>query len=289
MAIKIGEKSPKTLKSEEIGQQYRQSMNNKADAAAAASAEQARLKEAATQTQQEHGITPKTVEEEKAALSHENETLTRIMSLPKEEQPQALREAGFPLLADQKAKEVAEAVEREKRLAEIMAMPEEARIGELLEAGFMDEAAAENKRISNNRKWSAVIKMLQDYGFIDLKDEKTSILEEASVIEDFETRIAFCKEHGFSIVGEIFAEALNGTPLSKIDKSLSNSRDKTNARNAEKTKAKAEVKAVDQGNAETKEEPVNTDDDGTPETQKEAPAPEEKKKPGRPAGSTKKN
>lgn len=292
MGIQVGEKNPKVIKSEEIGQQYRQTMNDKAEAKAAAEEEQRRLKEAKMQTQQGQGMTPKTVDEEKAALSHDNATLNRIMALPEEEQPQALREAGYPLFADQKAKEVADKVKREKMLAEIMAMPEEDRVGALLDAGFTQEAAAENKRLGEARKWSQIISLLGQYGFININNEEThAILEHASNMPDNESRIAYCKENGLAIVANVFTEALNGTPLSKIDKSLYDMREKEAAAikaAAEKTQdggsEGGEGAAGDGAPAPEAGEAGKPADEGSGDG---APA-NEKKKPGRPAGSTKK-
>ena len=219
MGIQVGEKNPRHIKSEEIGQHYRQAMNSKADAAAAAAEEQKRLDEAKNQAQ--NRITPKTIEEEKAALSHDNDLLTRIMAMPKAEQPQALREAGYPLLADQKAKEVAEEAEREQKLSAIMAMPETDRIGALLDAGFTEEAAAENKRMGLARNWSAIITLLNDLGYISIADENThAVLEQASGMDDNDNRIAYCKENGLEIVANAFYAIVNGAAFADIEKEL---------------------------------------------------------------------
>lgn len=270
MGIQVGEKNPRHIKSEEIGQHYRQAMNSKADAAAAAAEEQKRMNDAKNQAQ--NRITPKTIEEEKAALSHDNGLLTRIMAMPKPEQPQALREAGYPLLADQKAQEVAEEIEREQKLSAIMAMPETDRIGALLDAGFTEEAAAENKRMGLVRNWSAIITLLNDLGYINIDDENThSVLEQASEMDDNDNRIAYCKENGLEIVANAFYAIVNGAAFADLEKGL---REKKAAEDAAAKKAE-EAKVGDGG-------------DAAPEAEGDKTDAEEKKKPGRPAGSTKK-
>lgn len=288
MGIQVGEKNPRIIKSEEIGQHYRQAMNSKAEAQAAAEEEQKRMNEAKNQAQ--NRVEPKTIEEEKAALSHDNALLTSIMAMPKQEQPQALREAGYPLLADQKAKEVAEEVEREQKLSAIMAMPETDRIGALLDAGFTEEAAAENKRIGLARQWSAIIDLLNDLGYISIADENThAVLEQASDMDDNDSRIAYCKENGVEIVGTTFEAVLNGTAFADIEKEL---KEKKAAEDAE-AKA-AEEAAGDGGDAGTGEGDGDKAPDADAGGEKAedaadaAPASEaeEKRKPGRPAGST---
>lgn len=302
MGIQVGEKNPRHIKSEEIGQHYRQAMNSKADAAAAAAEEQKRLDEAKNQAQ--NRITPKTIEEEKAALSHDNDLLTRIMAMPKAEQPQALREAGYPLLADQKAKEVAEEAEREQKLSAIMAMPETDRIGALLDAGFTEEAAAENKRMGLARNWSAIITLLNDLSYISIADENThAVLEQASGMDDNDSRIAYVKENGLEIVGTTFEAIVNGAAFADIEKELKEKK-------AAETAATKPEDGAGAGVADTAPAPAEEADggDAAPEPESEgekadasgdadaagegageaAPAAEEKKKPGRPAGSTKK-
>ena len=283
MGIQVGEKNPRHIKSEEIGQHYRQAMNSKADAAAAAAEEQKRLDEAKNQAQ--NRITPKTIEEEKAALSHDNDLLTRIMAMPKPEQPQALREAGYPLLADQKAKEVAEEAEREQKLSAIMAMPETDRIGALLDAGFTEEAAAENKRMGLARNWSAIITLLNDLGYISIADEKThAVLEQASEMDDNDNRIAYCKENGLEIVANAFDAIVNGAAFADLEKEL---REKKAAEDAAAKKAE-EAKGGDGGDAAPSPETDGGGGDAAPEAEGDKTDAEEKKKPGRPAGSTKK-
>ena len=283
MGIQVGEKNPRHIKSEEIGQHYRQAMNSKADAAAAAAEEQKRMNDAKNQAQ--NRITPKTIEEEKAALSHDNGLLTRIMAMPKPEQPQALREAGYPLLADQKAQEVAEEIEREQKLSAIMAMPETDRIGALLDAGFTEEAAAENKRMGLVRNWSAIITLLNDLGYISVADEKThAVLEQASEMDDNDNRIAYCKENGLEIVANAFYAIVNGAAFAELEKEL---REKKAAEDAAAKKAE-EAKVGDGGDAAPSPETEKGGGDAAPEAEGDKTDAEEKKKPGRPAGSTKK-
>lgn len=283
MGIQVGEKNPRHIKSEEIGQHYRQAMNSKADAAAAAAEEQKRMNDAKNQAQ--NRITPKTIEEEKAALSHDNALLTRIMAMPKPEQPQALREAGYPLLADQKAQEVAEEIEREQKLSAIMAMPETDRIGALLDAGFTEEAAAENKRMGLARNWSAIITLLNDLGYISIADEKThAVLEQASEMDDNDNRIAYCKENGLEIVANAFYAIVNGAAFADLEKEL---REKKAAEDAAAKKAE-EAKGGDGGDAAPSPETEEGSGDAAPEAEGDKTDAEEKKKPGRPAGSTKK-
>lgn len=283
MGIQVGEKNPRHIKSEEIGQHYRQAMNSKADAAAAAAEEQKRMNDAKNQAQ--NRITPKTIEEEKAALSHDNDLLTRIMAMPKPEQPQALREAGYPLLADQKAQEVAEEVEREQKLSAIMAMPETDRIGALLDAGFTEEAAAENKRMGLARNWSAIITLLNDLGYISIADENThAVLEQASEMDDNDNRIAYCKENGLEIVANAFYAIVNGAAFADLEKEL---REKKAAEDAAAKEAE-EAKVGDGGDAAPSPETEVGGGDAAPEAEGDKTDAEEKKKPGRPAGSTKK-
>ena len=302
MGIQVGEKNPRHIKSEEIGQHYRQAMNSKADAAAAAAEEQKRLDEAKNQAQ--NRITPKTIEEEKAALSHDNDLLTRIMAMPKAEQPQALREAGYPLLADQKAKEVAEEAEREQKLSAIMAMPETDRIGALLDAGFTEEAAAENKRMGLARNWSAIITLLNDLGYISIADENThAVMEQASGMDDNDSRIAYVKENGLEIVGTTFEAIVNGAAFADIEKELKEKKaaetaatkpeDGAGAGVADTAPAPAEDAEGGDAAPEPASEGEKADASGDADAAGEgageaAPAAEEKKKPGRPAGSTKK-
>ena len=283
MGIQVGEKNPRHIKSEEIGQHYRQAMNSKADAAAAAAEEQKRLDEAKNQAQ--NRITPKTIEEEKAALSHDNDLLTRIMAMPKPEQPQALREAGYPLLADQKAKEIADEVEREQKLSAIMAMPETDRIGALLDAGFTEEAAAENKRMGLARNWSAIITLLNDLGYISIADENThAVLDQASAMDDNDNRIAYCKENGLEIVANAFYAIVNGAAFADLEKEL---REKKAAEDAA-AKVAEEANGGDGGDAAPSPETEVGGGDAAPEAEGDKADAEEKKKPGRPAGSTKK-
>lgn len=285
MGIQVGEKNPRTIKTEEIGQQYRQTMNSKADAEAAAAAEKKRMDDAKKQAQ--NRIEPKTIEEEKAALSHDNDLLTRIMALPKEEQPKALRDAGYPLLADQKEGEIKEEKERADKLASIMAMPEDDRVGALLDAGFTEEAAAENKRIGLAKQWSAVISLLSQYGRIKVNVENThAVLEQASAMEDDASRIAYCRENGLADVADLFEAVLNGKTIAEIDEEL-----KAQTPPADEGEKNGQCEGV--GDADAAPAPESETAEGTgdaaPEGGDAAPAEEaEKRKVGRPAGSTKK-
>lgn len=280
MGLVIGQKNPKHVNSEEIGQEYRERMNNKTAAAEAQAEEQARLNGAGKQNEEKPQI-PTTVEEEEAVLRKNDELLTHIMGLEKSEQPQALRDSGFPLLAEKKEKEIAEVAARAKKLADIMAMPEEERVGALLDAGFNEEAAAENKRLSLAKKWSALIILLGEKKISATQDPAIyPVLEKASNYDlSVEERLAILREGGLDVVADCFEKVVGGEDVEAVVAAVAP---------APAAEAPADNAAAGDSNSAGTEAPEpGTDAAAAAENADAAPAGEpEKKKVGRPAGST---
>ncbi len=281
MGLVIGQKNPKTIKSEEIGNEYRERMNNKGAAAAAAAEEQKRMQDASNQDKLGGGSPiPKTLEEEEKALRHNDELLTRIMALPKKEQPQALKDAGFPLLSEMKAKVIADEKAKAEKLDAIMAMPLEERVGALLDAGFNEEAAAENARISAMKKWSAIIDLFSKYGAINKADAETyDKLTKASDPEGTaQDRVIYCQENGLEELGNYYNAIIEGKEtFESVEEWLAKTYKAPGIDNGEGDGAPADAAATQAPTTEAE----NADGAGADA--------ETKKKPGRPAGSTKKD
>lgn len=222
-----------------------------------------------------------------------------LMRLPKDKVIPALRSAGLDDEANALEQKMAQKhldEMRKEKLAEIMALPEDERLAALLDNGFTEEAAAESKRQAEAKLWSAVITLLNKYNVIDINDEQThSVLESASDPQlNTAERVLFCNNNGLVTLGEAYTSVLDGMTLEELESQL-----------AEEAKKQEEAAAAasqgGEGNGEGTGEGEGTEGTGegtgeapaenaeTPENNEEAPAEAaepEKKKPGRPAGST---
>ncbi len=281
MGIVVGNNNPKTIKSEEIGNAYRQGMNNAAEAA------KSRLEE---------------------DRLFENASKQSVNRLDKpEETGGTIDEHKAEIEAEKAAKEA----ERKALLEKIMAMPEEERVGALIDAGFNQEAAAENQRIADAKNWSALITVLNKYGVINIADENThDILEKASdPAGTNEDRIAFVRENGIETLASLFEKVVSGeTTVADIENEFeekAKAEAEAAAKAEEEAKAKAAAENAGAGESAPADEAPANGEGGEGGEGTEAPGTgdadgkgdgeggdnadsQEKRKPGRPAGSTNK-
>lgn len=268
MGIVVGNNNPKTIKSEEIGNAYRQGMNNAAEAA------------------------KNRLEEDRLFENASKQSVNRLDK--PEETGGTIAEHKAEIEAEKAAKEA----ERKALLEKIMAMPEEERVGALIDAGFNQEAAAENQRIADAKNWSALITVLNKYGVINIADENThDILEKASdPAGTNEDRIAFVRENGIETLASLFEKVVSGeTTVADIEnefeeKAEEEAKAKAAAENAGAGESAPAYEAPANGEGgEGTEAPGTGDADGKGEGEGGDNADsQEKRKPGRPAGSTNK-